>query len=431
MASKKPKNNQSEELVDQARHEAVRVLQNCSHRMGLKASSRTDGYPHIWARDSMITLLGGLFSGNRSVVATCRRSSDTLRRHQTDLGLIPNNVHSVTGRISYRAYADGGLWYVVGVRSYFGQTEDRKYLEKHWPTVLKTLDWYAYQDVDNSGLISMQEAGDWEDLFAVRGKGLYVNSLYVLALRHGAALAKEMGEPALARTWNARAKKAVQMINHRLWYTPQRATPLKTFVMVRGADEDARTKKYFKAVKDRIWLPKNDILPDERYYLPYSVINDFGRWFDTLGNMMAILAGVSDSGQADDILDLVEDHRLTANGPIKALYPSIQPGDYDWREYYRNLNLNLPEQYHNGGIWPFVGGFYIAALVKARRRDQAAEELVRLAELNHIGRDIEWEFNEWYHGKSGQPMGKVEQAWSAGMYLFAHECVERGKVPLL
>ena len=101
------------------------------------------------------------------------------------------------------------------------------------------------------------------------------------------------------------------------------------------------------------------------------------------------------------------------------------------REYYRNNNLNIPEQYHNGGIWPFVGGFYIAALVKAGRMDQAMQQLEKLAEVNHLGIDGEWEFNEWCHGRTGKPMGYPHQAWSAGMYTFAYHCVETETVPIL
>jgi len=54
----------------------------------------------------------------------------------------------------------------------------------------------------------------------------------------------------------------------------------------------------------------------------------------------------------------------------------------------------LPEQYHNGGIWPFVGGFYVAALVKAGQHDRAARVLEKLAEVNRLGIEEEWEFNE-------------------------------------
>ncbi len=35
---------------------------------------------------------------------------------------------------------------------------------------------------------------------------------------------------------------------------------------------------------------------------------------------------------------------------------SIQhPEKLDWRNYYGSLNT--PHQYHNGGVWPFLGWF--------------------------------------------------------------------------
>jgi len=42
----------------------------------------------------------------------------------------------------------------------------------------------------------------------------------------------------------------------------------------------------------------------------------------------------------------------------------------------------------------------------------------------------EWEFNEWCHGRTGRPMGYPHQAWSAGMYVFAHRCAQEGRVPI-
>jgi glycogen debranching enzyme len=49
----------------------------------------------------------------------------------------------------------------------------------------------------------------------------------------------------------------------------------------------------------------------------------------------------------------------------------------------------------------------------------------------YAGRTREWGFNEWFHGLSGEPMGFDAQSWSAAMYLFAREAVERGRVPHL
>jgi hypothetical protein len=48
--------------------------------------------------------------------------------------------------------------------------------------------------------------------------------------------------------------------------------------------------------------------------------------------------------------------------------------------------------------------------------------------MNRVGRQREWEFNEWLHGQSGRPMGFAGQSWSAAMYLFACDAVEQGIV---
>jgi len=63
--------------------------------------------------------------------------------------------------------------------------------------------------------------------------------------------------------------------------------------------------------------------------------------------------------------------------------------------------------------------------VKAGRRDAAEATLQKLAELNQAG-----QFNEWHHGETGTPLGVQDQAWSAGMYLFACECMRRNRVML-
>ena len=66
---------------------------------------------------------------------------------------------------------------------------------------------------------------------------------------------------------------------------------------------------------------------------------------------------------------MVENYGIAASYLGRAIHPPIQPGDKNWRDYLsfggrkRGLDvLNLPDPYHNGGIWPVVGGFYVASL---------------------------------------------------------------------
>jgi glycogen debranching enzyme len=73
---------------------------------------------------------------------------------------------------------------------------------------------------------------------------------------------------------------------------------------------------------------------------------------------------------------------------------------------------------------------YVAALVRAGRRERAGAELALLAAANLALKDGEpGAFNEWLHGQTGKPMGARWQAWSAGMFLYACHAVESGACP--
>jgi hypothetical protein len=172
-------------------------------------------------------------------------------------------------------------------------------------------------------------------------------------------------------------------------------------------------------------------LVERPFYLPYVAFRDYADRFDTLGNLLAIVFGVASRERANKILDYLHGCGLNAPFPVKSLYPVLQPGDKDWRDYYRVRNLNQPHHYHNGGAWAFIGGFYVAALVQAGRLDEAAQQLERLTAMNRQGKTREWEFNEWCHGVSGQPMGFAGQSWSAALYIYAHDAVTNGKLSFL
>lgn len=339
----------------------------------------------------MIALLGARFARDSNIDAALRASIALLRSRQAASGEMPNNVDSTTLRANFRAYADAGLWWIVG----------SSIMNRDAETTERVLRWYECQDVDQTGLITMQEAADWQDLFCTRGKGLYLNCLYVLALR--------------AAGKHHQAETVAAKINEILWYAGDGD-------MLRHLAHTFSTEnvQLYDSLGRKRWLPVKKYLAGEQYYLPYVAFRAVGEWFDTFGNLLAILAGVADEKKTTAILDLIDRHRM-AEVPVRSLTPVIQPGDTDWRDYYSSLNA--PHCYHNGGIWPFISGFYIGALVKAGRLGQAKQAFERLTELNRSG-----EFNEWHHGETLEPLGVRAQAWSAGMYLFAAECIEHNVV---
>jgi glycogen debranching enzyme len=394
------------DITDAVYGSAIDSIRRCCTPWGLKASGDPVGHHQVWARDSMIAALGARLVEDNEIQRCLRASVALLRQHQAVAGAIPNNVDCVTLRPNFRAYADGGLWWIIG----------SSWLAPDPATVRAVLDWYECQDVDQSGLLSMQESADWQDLFCTRGKGLYLNCLYVLALRCAAKIF-QFSYPEESRRCLSRAEKAADAVNAWFWYAGDGDLlhhVSHTFSTESPGVQDSLGRKR--------WIPKKRALVGDSYYLPYLGFRAVGEWFDSLGNVMAILAGIADGRRTGIILDFISSHGVDT-WPMRSLTPVVQPGDPDWRDYYGTLNK--PHHYHNGGVWPFIGGFYTAALVAAGDHREASIALKKLAELNRLGG-----FNEWHHGESCKPMGVEDQAWSAGMYLFAHECVRRRRVDL-
>jgi hypothetical protein len=235
---------------------------------------------------------------------------------------------------------------------------------------------------------------------------LFPNVLYLHALRVGADLLAP-SRPADALRFRARRERSLAALQDLFW------------VKMHGTVTDQSHTQARQHMS--VTLRKRP------YFLPWIDGFTYGERFDVAANLLAILAGVADAAQGAAILDYIEQAGLDRPFPVRGLYPPIQPGERDWRDYFKVFNLNLPHQYLNGGIWPWVGGLYVAALVKAGRRDRAAQTLSRLAEALRQGREP-WECNEWLHGESGMAMGFKDQAWSAGMFLYAKRAVETGEL---
>ena len=425
-----------DELVQIARAHAGRILLANGGQLGLLGSNQA--YQQVWARDSMICGFGLWLTDDAAGREIHARSLETLRRFQSPLGKIPHNVGmpgladpaliAHGGRLDqlgkegvavedtiHAGCVDGNLWYIIGQYYDFILRKDIDLLHAAWPSLEKALLWLRYQDSNECGLLEVHEAMDWADLFANRYNVLYDNVLYFAAWQCMGQMAAALGKDADAQEYFNNTADVQRKINTLLWVGPEEPTDF---------DWIRRERKEWLYPRKRVETE----LVERPFYLPYMGFREYADRFDTLGNLLAILFGVADKRKSDKILDYIHGCGLNDPFPVRALYPPIQPGEKDWREYYRVRNLNQPHHYHNGGAWPFIGGIYVAALVQAGRRDEARWQLEQLTAMVRLGKGKEWEFNEWFHGLSGRPMGYGGQSWSAAMYLFAADAVELGRV---
>ena len=177
------------------------------------------------------------------------------------------------------------------------------------------------------------------------------------------------------------------------------------------------------------------VVPHKPYYALWAYKIFSSERFDLLGNSLAILSGAASHTRAKEMIHWIEDEcdALRAHGELAVqlppnFFPYIRPHDPDWHPRYQEHNR--PGEYHNGGIWPFICGFYVVAALAAgypmlaERKLQALTELVRPA----CNPELAFGFNEWLRAQDGTPRGNDWQTWSAALYLYAATCVEQGRV---
>ncbi|MEZ4718837.1 MAG: glycoside hydrolase 100 family protein [Caldilineaceae bacterium] len=275
--------------------------------------------------------------------------------------------------------------------------------------------------MNECGLLEVPEAADWMDLLAVRYNVLYDNALWYAAKLAHEELARALPPGTPVYLPDVDAAGVHERINLLMWID-------RCWV----AEHFAEHLERLQAIRLEWFMIYHNMgtISSRPFYLPWVAFREYGDWCDSLGNCLAILTGLADGHRREHILRYMKQVGMAEPYPTKAIYPPIFPGDPDWREYYRSRNLNLPHQYHNGGIWPMIGGFHVAALVAHGWQDEAERLLISLAEANQLGDHQAWGFNEWLHGRSGHPMGFDEQAWSAAMYLYADHAVCTGELPL-
>jgi hypothetical protein len=156
-------------------------------------------------------------------------------------------------------------------------------------------------------------------------------------------------------------------------------------------------------------------------YLSFVNFSFWGEEGDVFGNLLAILFGLADDGPANRILHALQRVAEAGPCPIATVLQPISSADPLWRLYMGRHQQNLEWQYHNGGAWPFIGGFWVMTLAALGKQRTALEYLGKLAAANAAGG---WGFREWFHGKTGEPGGMAGQSWNAAMFLLAHHALK-------
>lgn len=380
-------------MTDNSTSRAVALLHCNLTPQGILAATRTPEaearrYTRIFARDAAICALGMVLTEDAALIKGAVKSLMTLANHQAANGQIPKYVdpHNAEADFWYLGCIDATLWWLVALHQCQDHIPNAARTSLH-ACAAKALTWLHCQEHPRLFLLQQNEASDWADIMPRSGFVLYSNALWYY----------------VKRLYNVPHREATHQHFNQLFFPCQNTLP--DYHRLRLLSHYARHR-----------ADNRDL------YLSFVNFSFFGAEGDVFGNLLAILFGLADDGRTHSIINALRHAGIDRPYPVRAVVTPIQRADALWRPYMGRHRQNLEYQYHNGGIWPFIGGFWVMALAGLGLREHAHAALNGMIECNRLG---DWAFQEWLHGVSYEPRGMRGQSWNAAAVLLAQRSLEQ------
>jgi glycogen debranching enzyme len=390
--------NDTDALLNECRARSIALLKSNLTPAGILAATATDradkrGYTAIFGRDAAICAVGMVHSGDEELRRGAVSAMHTLAEHQAPNGQIPKfvDVRKQEADFWYLGCIDSTLWWLIAL-AYLDAHDLPGGLQKRYAKqIMRAIDWLLAQEHQHFYLLQQNEASDWADIMPRSGFVLYTNALWY----HVKQLFKVPHAAETLENFNGLFHPfSAGIAEYR------RARLLADYALNRARNRDV--------------------------YLSFVNFSFFGEEGDVFGNVLAVLLGLADERASRRTVRALINGRVHDPYPVRVVQRPITRENVLWRPYMSRHKQNFVWQYHNGGIWPMVGGFWVSALVACGRMKEARAELVKLARACEREN---WRFTEWLHGRTLAARGMPGQSWNAAAYLFALHSVDTGFPP--
>ncbi|WP_395077033.1 fructofuranosidase/invertase [Flavobacterium sp.] len=379
-----------------AYHKAIELLQTVSTSAGFLASAEnTANYKRVWARDGVICGLAALASGDEKLIETFKSTLQTLAKNQHKIGTIPSNVliSDDKNEVSYGGLAgrvDAVTWFVIGICQYAFYKADISFVAKYNREIEKCFELLDAWEFNNKHLMYVPLSGNWADEYITDGYVLYDQLLRIWALKSYNYFVKS----------NAISDK----INK-----------IKEQIEINFIPNAVGEKYHERAYNE---LKFQDFAPCS--FSP----SGYKTQFDAFANSLFLMLNIGNETFQENTMNYFIHLQSQTNFQlIPAFWPPIQTTDLDWNLLKNNCKYefrNYPNEFHNGGTWPMVNGFYGLALLSKNKIKEANSLLEHLNEANAVE---DFGFYENFNTKTEAPNGVKYCAWSAAATVLLHQSV--------
>ncbi len=379
---------------------AKELLFKSSSEQGFLASAEhITNYKRIWARDGVICGLAALLDGDEELQLTFKETLQTLATYQHKNGNIPSNVYfSEQGvQLSFGGLAgrvDTVSWFIIGVCNYTHFTNDISFFESMKPHIEKGLTILECWEFNNNHLLYVPRSGNWADEYITEGHILYDQLLRLWALR------------AYQKFVNS------DDVNFKI-----------------DAIENKIKVNYCKVYnsKNRYHPRAFDKLEDIDYWAASITPSGYQVMYDGFANTLALLLNIDTDFNRRVFAHSEKLRKQLTLQLIPAFWEPIIEESPDWNLLVDNCKYdfrNLPHEFHNGGTWQMINGFYAAAISEIDKN--AAEDVLKyIRKLNEVK---QFSFYENFNSKTGQPNGVPYCTWSAAGEMIAAQYINNKKL---
>ena len=377
---------------------SIELLLKCSTEKGFVASAQDiSNYKRVWARDGVICGLSALASGHRELIKTFKNTLLTLAKHQHEVGTIPSNVGVLKKdeSVSYGGLAgrvDAATWFVIGVCQYANYTNDFAFFNDLKPKIYKVLQLLNAWEFNNKHLMYIPLSGNWADEYITDGYVLYDQLLRYWAIQSFNYLEND------------------QSLSNKL---SQIKNQIKANFFPNSNKEKFHDRAY-NAIKIDSFLPCS--------FSPSGYKTNY----DAFANALLLILDFGDKKFKNKLIDYsLELAESTKLGLLPAFWPIIKPNDQHWDLLKDNCKYefrNYPYEFHNGGSWAMVNGFFGLGLLKQGKTEQAKKILKNIDKVNQVE---DYKFYENFNTKTTEPNGVPYCAWSAAASVLLTQSIKQ------